>query len=220
MNGRPDGTRGFRALVAARRAEPPRGAAGKLGRPAPVHRVRAVARDSESTLALPGIRGHRYLESGRHGLAGLVIDPGFGEPGFWSPLGVRGIPLPRRYPTEMGRRVLGLARAGTKVTQLAATFAIADATICNWLRQDRIDCGEVPGRITETALELAVARRRSQRLETELAVARKVNDVVLEQGISPNGSSRWSIHRSTTLRRQASRITHQNTWPAEGWVFW
>lgn len=98
--------------------------------------------------------------------------------------------MPRRYPAETRRQVVELARAGTKVTQLAATFAIAEATIYNWLRQDRIDRGEVPGTSTDMALELAAARRRIQQLETELAVARKVNEVFLEQGISPKGSSR------------------------------
>jgi transposase-like protein len=86
--------------------------------------------------------------------------------------------------------VVELARSGTKVTQLATTFAISEATVYNWLRQDRIDRGEVPGTSTDMALELAAARRRIQQLETELAVARKVNEVFLEQGISPKGSSR------------------------------
>jgi hypothetical protein len=53
--------------------------------------------------------------------------------------------MPRRYPVETRRQVIELARAGTKVTQLATTFAIAEATIYNWLRQDRIDRGEAPG---------------------------------------------------------------------------
>lgn len=37
--------------------------------------------------------------------------------------------MPRRSPTETRRRVVELARAGTKVTQLATTFAIAEARI-------------------------------------------------------------------------------------------
>jgi len=98
--------------------------------------------------------------------------------------------MPRRYPAETRRQVVELARAGTKVTQLAATFAIAEATIYKWLRQDRIDRGEVPGTSTDMALELAAARRRIRQLETELAVTRKVNEVFLKQEISPKDSSR------------------------------
>jgi transposase len=67
---------------------------------------------------------------------------------------------------------------------------MTEATIYNWLRQDKIDRGEIPGTSTDMALELAAAQRRIRQLETELAVARKVNEVFLEQGIAPRGSSR------------------------------
>jgi hypothetical protein len=40
------------------------------------------------------------------------------------------------------------------------------------------------------ALDLAAAKRRIRQLETELAVSPKVNDVFLEQGLSPNGFTR------------------------------
>jgi putative transposase len=64
-----------------------------------------------------------------------------------------------------------------RVKQLAATFAVSEATIYNWLKQDRIDKGEIEGVTSDQALELAAARRRIKQLETELAVARKVNEV-------------------------------------------
>jgi transposase-like protein len=98
--------------------------------------------------------------------------------------------MPRRYPAETRRQVIELARSGTKVAQLAATFGMTEATIYNWLRQERIDRGEVPGTSTDMALELAAAKKRIRQLETELAVSRKVNEVFLEQGIAPKGSSR------------------------------
>jgi len=46
------------------------------------------------------------------------------------------------------------------------------------------------GLSTDHALELAAARQRIKQLETELAVARKVNEVFLKEGIHPKGSSR------------------------------
>jgi transposase-like protein len=98
--------------------------------------------------------------------------------------------MPRRYPAETRRQVIELARSGTKVAQLAITFGMTEATIYNWLRQDKIDRGEVPGTSTDMALDLAAAKKRIRQLETELAVARKVNEVFLEQGVSPKGSSR------------------------------
>jgi transposase len=53
--------------------------------------------------------------------------------------------MPRRYPTEVRRQVIELARSGTKVAQLAATFGMSDATIYNWLKQDKVDRGEIAG---------------------------------------------------------------------------
>jgi hypothetical protein len=39
-------------------------------------------------------------------------------------------------------------------------------------------------------VELAAAKRRIHQLETELAVARKVNEVFLGQNLAPKGSTR------------------------------
>jgi transposase len=98
--------------------------------------------------------------------------------------------MPRRYPPEVRRQVIELARSGTKVAQLAAAFGMSDATIYNWLKQDRVDRGETAGLRTEEALDLAAAKRRIKQLETELAVSRKVNEVFLEGDLPPKGSSR------------------------------
>jgi transposase-like protein len=98
--------------------------------------------------------------------------------------------MPRSYPPEVRRQVIELARSGTRVKLLAATFQMSDATIYNWLKQDRVDRGEVPGLSTEQQLDLAAAKRRIGQLETELAVARKVNEVFLSEGIAPKGSTR------------------------------
>ncbi len=91
---------------------------------------------------------------------------------------------------EVRRQVVELARAGTKTRQLAVTFGVSQASIYNWLKQDRIDRGEAEGATTSQQLELAAAKRRIKQLETELAVARKVNEVFLNEGIAPKGSTR------------------------------
>jgi len=98
--------------------------------------------------------------------------------------------MPRSYPLEVRRQVIELARSGTRVAQLATTFGMTEATVYSWLKQDRVDRGEEVGRTTDQQLELAVAKRRIRQLETELAVARKINEVFLKEGISPKGSSR------------------------------
>jgi len=98
--------------------------------------------------------------------------------------------MPRRYPPEVRRQVIELARSGTRVGQLVATFGMSEATIYNWLRQDKIDRGEIDGVSTDQALELAQAKRRIKQLETELAVSRKVNEVFLNQDLAPKACTR------------------------------
>ena len=67
---------------------------------------------------------------------------------------------------------------------------MSEATIYDWLRQEKIDRGEVAGRSTDQALELAAAKRRIAQLETELLVSRKVVEVFLSEGVAPKGSTR------------------------------
>lgn len=98
--------------------------------------------------------------------------------------------MPRSYPSELRRQVVDLARSGTRVALLADTFGMSEVSIYNWLKQDRIDRGEEIGQSTDQQLELAAAKRRIAQLETELAVARKINEVFLKEGISPKGSTR------------------------------
>ncbi len=43
---------------------------------------------------------------------------------------------------------------------------------------------------TDQAIELMAAKRRIKQLETELAVARKVNEVFLRQDLAPKVSTR------------------------------
>ena len=98
--------------------------------------------------------------------------------------------MPHRYPPELRAQIVQLARAGTRVAQLAKTFGISEASIYMWLKQERIDRGEIDGLSTDQAVELAVAKRRIRQLETELAVSRKVNEVFLDQHLPPKGSTR------------------------------
>jgi transposase len=99
--------------------------------------------------------------------------------------------MPRRYPAEVRRQVIESARSGTKIARLAEILGMSDATIYGWLKQERIDRGEIAGLSTEEALDLAAAERRIKQPETGLAVSRKVDEVFLEGGdLPPRGSSR------------------------------
>lgn len=98
--------------------------------------------------------------------------------------------MPSRYPAEVRRQVVDLARSGTRVAQLSEMFGMTEATIYNWINQEKVDRGEVAGQSTEQALELKAAKRRIRQLETELAVSRKVNEVFLDQDLAPKASTR------------------------------
>jgi transposase len=98
--------------------------------------------------------------------------------------------MPSRYPAEVRRQVVDLARSGTRVAQLSETFGMTEATIYSWINQEKVDRGEVEGQSSEQALELKAARRRIRQLETELAVSRKVNEVFLDQDLAPKASTR------------------------------
>lgn len=74
--------------------------------------------------------------------------------------------------------------------QLAVTFAVSEATVYNWTTQDKIDRGKLEGLSTDQAVELMAAKRRIRQLETEFAVARKVNEVFLNQDLAPKASTR------------------------------
>jgi transposase-like protein len=69
--------------------------------------------------------------------------------------------------------VIELARSGVRVAQLAVTFGMAEATIYNWLRQERIDRGEQEGLSTDQVLVAACspsARARSLALVVRFRV--------------------------------------------------
>ncbi len=67
---------------------------------------------------------------------------------------------------------------------------MSQATIYNWIRQDKIDHAEIDGLDTNQQVELTAAKKRIHQLETELAIARKVNEVFLRAGVCPKDSTR------------------------------
>jgi transposase-like protein len=75
--------------------------------------------------------------------------------------------MPERYPPETRRQVGELARPETRVKRLAVTFGMSEAAIYTWIKQERIDRGEIDGLSTDQAMELAQAKRRIRHLETE-----------------------------------------------------
>jgi diaminopimelate decarboxylase len=53
--------------------------------------------------------------------------------------------VPKRYPPEFRRKVLGLVTSGRRVARIATDLDISDRTVYSWHRQQLIDSGQVPG---------------------------------------------------------------------------
>lgn len=65
---------------------------------------------------------------------------------------------------------IALVRSGEQVKQTVYELGINAGCLHAWLKQDRIDRGEIPG---NTTAELRAARKRIRELETELAIIRQ-----------------------------------------------
>ena len=98
--------------------------------------------------------------------------------------------MPRAYPAEFRARAVALVRAGKEQRQTAADLGIHPVTLAKWVRQDRIDRGEIPGTSTSESAELRAARRRIRELETELVIVRQAAKFLGEDRPRPKGSTR------------------------------
>lgn len=78
--------------------------------------------------------------------------------------------MPRRYPAEVRRQVIELARSGTKVAQLAETFGMSDAT-SNLVRRLGVEFVlDVAPASRKPALVTAHAQRRGTIVSTIVSV--------------------------------------------------
>ena len=98
--------------------------------------------------------------------------------------------MPRAYPREFRARAIALVRAGKQQKQTAEELGIHPITLAKWLRQDRVDRGEVDGVPTSESAELRAARRRIRELETELIIIRQAAKFLGEDRPRPKDSSR------------------------------
>jgi len=98
--------------------------------------------------------------------------------------------VPRAYPTEFRARAVALVRAGKEQKQTATELGIHPVTLSKWVKQDRVDRGEIPGVSSTESAELRAARRRIRELETELVIIRQAARFLGEDRPHPKGSSR------------------------------
>jgi transposase len=98
--------------------------------------------------------------------------------------------VPRLYPPEFRARAIALVRSGKQVKQTAYELGISAGCLHNWVKQDRVDRGELPGKTTAKSAELRAARNRTRELETDLAIVRQAGKFLGPEGPHPKGSTR------------------------------
>ena len=113
--------------------------------------------------------------------------------------------MPRPYPPEFRARAVALVRSGKPVTQTAYELGISTGCLHNWVRQDKIDRGELRGVATTESAELRAARKKIRELETE--VGERGRDRRLGDGLGPGpplGDAGHEVHARRLARPTSS----------------
>lgn len=83
--------------------------------------------------------------------------------------------MPRFYAAQFRAMVIEQVRAGRRVAEVAATLEYPESTVFRWVRQDRIDRGELTGTSTAESAELRAAKRQIAELGAEPATTAGIN---------------------------------------------
>ncbi len=92
--------------------------------------------------------------------------------------------MPLAYSAEYRSMVLEQTRAGAKAADPAQHLQVSEATIHQWIAQDKIDQGDRPGNTTTDNAELRAARRRIAELETKLAATKRASELFTEDRVA------------------------------------
>ena len=98
--------------------------------------------------------------------------------------------MPRKYPDEFRARAVALVRSGQTVTKTAEDLRITDSCLYGWVKQDRIDRGEMDGVSRAESREVRKAKRRIRELEDEVEILRRANALLGSSAQHPKGSTR------------------------------
>lgn len=90
--------------------------------------------------------------------------------------------MPKPYPAEFRARAVALVRAGRPISRVAVELGVSEGGLHNWVRQDRIDRGEIAGVTTSENAELQRARRRIRELELQVEILTKASAGILGRG--------------------------------------
>jgi transposase-like protein len=71
---------------------------------------------------------------------------------------------------------VALVRAGKTITQSAYEFGVSAAALHKWIRQDRIDRGEVAGLTSRERVELVLEKKRIREFELEVEILRRASN--------------------------------------------
>lgn len=98
--------------------------------------------------------------------------------------------MPKAYPAEFRARAVALVRAGRPISRVATELGISEGGLHNWVRQDRVDRGEITGVTTSESVELRQARKRIRELEMQVTILTKASEFLAEERPHPKGFTR------------------------------
>jgi transposase-like protein len=98
--------------------------------------------------------------------------------------------VPRPYPPEFRARAVALVRAGRPISRVAAELGISEGGLHKWVRQDRVDRGELPGVTTSESPELRRARQRIRELELQVEILTRASAFLAEERPHPKEFTR------------------------------
>ena len=85
--------------------------------------------------------------------------------------------MPHSYAPQFRAMVVDQVRSGSRVADVAAAVDVCEGTVFRWVRQDRIDRGEIAGVATVESAQLRAAKRRIAELESELATIKRATEL-------------------------------------------
>jgi putative transposase len=88
--------------------------------------------------------------------------------------------MPHSYAPQFRAMVIDQVRSGRRVAEVAASVGVPEGTAYRWVRQDRIDRGEIAGTSSIENAELRAARHRIAELEAELATVKRASELFAE----------------------------------------
>jgi transposase len=120
-----------------------------------------------------------------------------------------GVQMPYAYASQFRATVVEQVRDGQSVADVAVSLEVSASTVFRWVRQGRVDRGELSGPSTVETAELRAARRRIAELEAELATVRRASELFAQGRVVPPKALFKIVEASrvkgTAPRRQRAR---------------